>query len=204
MPARKPDSIRDQVIDLAKQGHGSRSIEAILAKRKVQIGKSAIAEIVRQYRAGAIPDPALKTIPAPTKAGPPVLRAPAPTTPPAEGGGEGGPVEVADHDLAELAKLATLFDVRLRGAVKVGDVRLAGWLLNARRTVAQEIAKLRPPILPDPAKDPANVLARDELRARLEAAVESFHKSDAGRAQLRAHLERVEAAARPPIAEAAE
>jgi hypothetical protein len=111
---------------------------------------------------------------------------------------------VADLDLGQLAKLAELFDERLRAAVKTGDVRLAGWLLGARRTVSQEISRLRPPVLPDPAKDPANVIARDELRARLVAAVASYHQSAAGRAQLRAHLELVESGSISRFAEAAE
>ena len=202
MPAPKSDQIRDQVLTLAKEGHSPRTIEGILAKRGVRIGKSAIHELVRLYRAGAIPDPIARGSSTSSSG----TSTPSAPTLPSDATGTALDVgAVADLDLEQLVALASLFETRLRSALDVGDVRLAGWLLNARRTVAQEVARLRPPVLPDPARDPANVSAREELRARLLSAVASYERSDAGRAQLRSHLARLdEAEEGTPLADAAE
>lgn len=212
MPARKPDGTRAEVIELAKAGHSVRAIEGILAKRKVQFGKSAIAELVRLYRAGGVPEPKASTgkpagkapapkAPAPvasSRTSPATSPAPPSTSRPGRPPDDETPLdaaEVADLDLAQLVGLARLFDTNLRAAVTEKDTKLAAWLLGARKTVSQEIARLRPPVLPDPDKDPANLLARDELRARLERAVEAYEGSSAGLSQLRAHVARAEAAA---------
>jgi hypothetical protein len=216
MPARKQDGTRDQVIELAKAGHSARAIEGILAKRQVKFGKSAIAELVRLHRAGKVAGPAAKAsagkpspkVPA-AKAAPatpaPTPTAPATGPPPAAAPSMPGrrpddespldPAEVADLDLEQLVALARLFDATLRSALAEKDTRVAGWVLGARRVLSQEIAKLRPPVIPDPDKDPANLAARDELRTRLERVTDAYQGSPAGLAQLRAHVARAEAAA---------
>ncbi|MEZ4293988.1 MAG: hypothetical protein R3B70_03345 [Polyangiaceae bacterium] len=103
--------------------------------------------------------------------------------------------DLADRDLAGLVQLANLLDASLRSALAVRDARLASSLWSVRERVSLAIARLRPPVPPDPAKDPANVQARDALRARLERLVASGRESGAGLAQLRAHVAEAEAEA---------
>ena len=195
MPAPTPTKTRAQVVALAKAGHSVRTIEGMLAKRGVHVGKSTIAELVKLYRAGALPDVA----PAPSSPkassrtpAAPTAAALTPATSSVEGVKELDPTEVADLHLAELVKLARLFHRQIRLATKVGDVKLVSGLLSSRMLVAKEIARLRPVVPADPAKDPANLEARDLLRERLEQLVESARTSDPALELLRAHLKRAE------------
>lgn len=195
MGAPKSAKTRDQVVALAKAGHSVRTIEAMLAKRGVQVGKSTIAEVVKLYRAGALTAPAPAPAPA-ARAAPPApagaaTQAPAPASSPTDVK-DLDPTEVADLDLAELVKLARLFHRQIRIATKVGDVKLVAGLLSSRVLVAREIARLRPVVPADPAKDPANLEARELLRVRLEQLVESARTSDAALDLMRGHLRRAE------------
>jgi hypothetical protein len=193
MPAPKAQQTREEVLALARQGHSVRAIETMLKGRGMTIGKSAIAELVKLYRAGAVAEAA--RAPEPPKGPPPASAGP---TAAADGAGAPpsvevlDPAEVANLDLAELVRIAGLFTRVLEIATNAGDVRVVAGLLASRITIAREIARLRPPVLPDPAKDPANLAARDELRARLGRAVEAARQSDAALEQLRAHLQRAE------------
>lgn len=96
---------------------------------------------------------------------------------------------IPDLDLAELRGLSALFQDKLTAALAVGDVRLAKGLLEGRILVAREVARLRPPTPPDPARDPANVAAREDLRARLERLREASRASPPAVEQARAWLE---------------
>lgn len=197
MPPPKAEGVREQVLALVKEGHSVRAIETILAGRGVKIGKTAIADIAKQFHAGTLKPKRSK----PAAAPPPR----APVTAPEAGAEEApaplDPAAVADLDIEDLCALAKLLRIRLRKAVKAGAVKLVPVLLTSKLIVSREIAKLRPPASPDPAKDPANQEAREALRARLEQLVASAHQSGAGLEQLRAHLARAEeeAARRPAV-----
>lgn len=204
MPAPKPAEIRAQVAELVRTGHSARAIEGLLAKRGVKVGRTVIAELAKQVRAGTLKAPAAKAAavapPAAPKAAavsPPPTPGPAAPRPPTapELAETPDPAEVADLDLRRLAEMAALVDDRMRTATLEGDVRLIETFLKTRERLSLLIAKVRPVIPPDPAKDPANTAARDDFRARLERAVDSSLGSDAGLDQLRAHVRRCEEAA---------
>lgn len=195
MPAPKTAEIKAEVIKLLKGGHSTRAIEAMLLKRRIKVGRTTVSDLARQFRAGAL-QPAKQEDP-PTIAAPPAALAEVSerVSEPLSGPVELDPTHVADLDLRSLARGARLADRTLKAALRVGDIKLVESLLKTRERLSMLIARLRPPVLPDPAKDPANVTARDELRAKLERAVEASQASDAGLEQLRAHLRRAEEAA---------
>ena len=170
MPPPKSPKVRAKAIELAKAGHSARTIEQMLDGLGLAMGKSAVAALVKEYRAN------------------PNLGAESPA-PVAEGPSSEGDESPCDLDLSELRELSTLFGDKLRLATDSGDVRLAKGLLEARLVTAREIARLRPATPPDPARDPANVEAREELRARLERLREASRASEPARAQARAWLD---------------
>jgi hypothetical protein len=211
MSAKTPQSIREQIVTLRKSGHSTRSIETILAKRGVTVGKSTIASVAKQHRSSGAPAPrstrASSSTASPVLGGTLLRQQVAAAQDAAEGHlppelAGLDPLAIPDMDLHQLAAIAALLDTASRSAVREKDARLAGQLWDLREKVSRAIARLRPPVLPDPAKDPANTAARDEIRARLMKLVHSARKSDAGLALLRAHLEVAERAKAQRDAEA--
>ena len=171
MAPRQSQKVKAKALELAKEGHPVRTIEEMLDKLGMTMGKSAVAALVKEYRANPAQGAASAGAPVSTNVEPEL--------------GD----SVPDLDLGELRTLSKLFDEKLRAATEAGDVKLAKGLLDARLVTAREIARLRPATPPDPARDPANVEAREELRARLERLRDASRASEPARAQARAWLE---------------
>lgn len=166
---KKPEEVRRKVIELGRAGHSSRQIEAIMERDGTPVDHATAAALVTAARVEA-------------------MRSSAPPRGAVEAT-EVDPDAIPDLDLRGLYEMSTLFQTKIQSALDVGDALLAGKLLDGRITVAREVARLRPPVPPDPTKDPANVAARDELRARLERLRAASVASEPAREQVRAYLE---------------
>lgn len=159
MARPKKDAERAAALDLARTGHSSRTIETMLRARGIELGRSTIAQLVKDTRAEA-------------------MRTPRPTSTPFAAAQTGTdatePLDLSGSDLGQLWRLSCMFDAKIREALDAGDMRLMRQMLDGRILVAREIASLRPPTPIDPAKDPGHTPARDALRERLAAAVASL------------------------------
>lgn len=201
MPAPTSPEVRRQVLELSSKGHTSRVIAAMLGKRGIGIGHVTVQSIINRAPQGSPSGAGATTLnrEAETAGG-----APPPTVPGVDVEGLDA-AALADMDLVQLTKLGVLLDDSIQSAVRFKETRLLGGLYKTRQMVSNDIARHRPPVAPDPARDPANTVARDELRRRLERLLASSRQSGAGLALLEAHVVRArEAVEGRPLPEAAE
>lgn len=82
-----------------------------------------------------------------------------------------GPAGSAELDVGQLERLAAAMTVELEARLRARDWRGLQALVKTRLELSTTLARIRPPPVPDPDADPANLAAVDELRARIERLV---------------------------------
>lgn len=188
MPAAKPKTARERAAALGRT-MGVRGVAEQLAREGFDVGKSAVAEWLREdraRRAGA------------AQAGPQRARG----TPPRPGG-EQRPAAVADAgddqedaeigaeflgadpsvlDFADLVKLDRQVTKFLLEAYRERDERRYATLARLKLEVRAALSKLRPPPKADPNSDPASLEARQAVLARLAKMLANAQEEAARRA----------------------
>lgn len=95
-------------------------------------------------------------------------------------------------DVGELSALLRLLTRHLGTAIGVGDLPSLTKLFDFRRTLSLTLNQIRPPEKVDPLRDPTNLEALAELRARYLAMREPLEVSPPLVAAYRAHVEELE------------
>lgn len=158
--SRKPD-IDAQIAALVRRGLSVRAISEELGRSGVKLGKSSVADRVAKARQRAAEEP--------PPARPLGAKKPAPRAAAALAGEL--VAEVAAVDCLDLAGLRAL-DGRLAEALEVQvEPRTLVALTDCRVRLAQAMARLIPPPVPDPQSDPANVEAAAVLVKLLDGMV---------------------------------
>lgn len=170
--SRKAD-IDSAIAGLVRRGLSVRAIAEELGRAGVKLGKSAVADRVAKarQRAAEAPPPAR---PLGEKATPPPARAPRARE------ADELVAEVASADVLDLAGLRAL-DGRLAKALEVQvEPKTLVALTDCRVRLAQAMARLIPPPVPDPQSDPANVEAAALLVKLLEGMVADAERRTVG------------------------
>lgn len=203
MPRAKTPAVRERALELIRGGMSVRGAEERLAAEGHKVSKSTVASLAREARKSPRPSPTTSAPSASTRAQ--ETASPAEqhgsTAPPAEKAAE-PQLDAAllasfegDVDVRQLERVAARLSARMEKAIQDGDLTVLKSLMPLRLQLAQTIARVRPPPEADPEADPANIAAREQLRARIGLLVAEAESADATREAIREHLARLDAIA---------
>lgn len=166
-------------------GASVRAIEERLRAEGIPVSKSTVGRIAMAAQKGPVKPtttPAKRTEPSP-----PPLEEPLSDEVVATFEGQ--------TSLQQLTRIASRYSARIDRAIETGELQVLQRMTPLLLQVNQMIARVRPPEIPDPASDPSNLAARDQVRARIALLVAEAENTEAARAALRAHLDRLDEAA---------
>ncbi len=186
--------IRREVKRLQAQGASSRSIETYFSRQGKRVSKSTIAVYMRQPADAPRVTPTGRVIP--------------PIDPPSAASREAfewlppearstynpeidDPEQAADTSLALLVDAELAIHGALRLALDEGRIKEVEKLTASKISTASAIAKLRPPPVLDPERDPGNIAQRDILLGKIETAVAVFETAPEVRRSIRANLDKI-------------
>jgi hypothetical protein len=182
VPAKKADPVRERAVELGKRT-GCRGVVEALAKEGHVVGKTAVAEWLRQARqakAGKAPPraqrPRKAPAPAPASTPSPAASPAPPTAPEPDDDDDLDEADVlgadpAALDFIELLKLDQEVTRFLRQAAKAGEERRYGTFARLKLEVRTALEKMRPAPKVDPDKDPLSLAAREAVFAKLKKMV---------------------------------